>query len=130
MKQLIAVAVLTLTLCAPPLVAQGQEPAAALSISESKLGKNVIDRELVDETSTFAVNDRVFLWMRLTGGPADSVTVTWSVDEYTWSTNLNVGASTWRTWAYKTAWKAGTWKVTVTDADGNVLLDKSFTVVP
>ncbi len=130
MNQLRVIAILTVMVCVLPLLSVGQEPSSGVSVAESKLGKNVVEREVVDETSSFSVNDRVYLWMKLTGGPADSVTVTWSVDEYSWSTNLNVGASSWRTWAYKTAWKAGTWNVSVTDANGKVLLDKDFTVTP
>ena len=128
MNKLCVLTVLAIVICAISLPAQTQSQQSVLTVAESKLGKDVVDREIVNEAATFAVNERVYLWMKITGGPADSVTVTWAVDEYTWPTNLNVGASTWRTWAYKTAWKAGTWKVTVTDAAGNILLEKSFEV--
>ncbi|MBE0557315.1 MAG: DUF2914 domain-containing protein [Proteobacteria bacterium] len=121
---------LAIAVCGSSVTAQAQTLPSELMVAESKFGKDVVDREIVGEATTFAVDERVFLWMRITGGPADSVSVTWSIDEYTWSTNLNVGASTWRTWAYKTAWKAGEWKVTVTDVSGKVLLEKSFTVAP
>jgi hypothetical protein len=130
MKQILLLTVLATAVCVTPLTAQAQEDGPGLSVAESKLGKDVIDREIVNEASTFGVDERVYLWMRITGGPADSVTVTWSIGDDTWSTNLNVGASTWRTWAYRTAWKAGDWKVTVTDVQGKVLLQKDFTVTP
>jgi hypothetical protein len=130
MKQLLVLTVLAMVTLAASASAQNEPQQAGLVVAESKLGKDVVNREIVDESTTFAVNDRVFLWMKITGGPSDSVTVTWSIDEYTWQTNLNIGASTWRTWAYKTAWKAGDWKVTVKDAAGDVLLEKTFTVTP
>jgi hypothetical protein len=128
MNKLCVLTALAIIVCALSLQAQSQSQQSVLTVTESKLGKDVANREVVTETEAFVVNDRVYLWMKITGGPADSVVVTWAVDEYTWSTNLSVGASTWRTWAYKTAWKAGTWKVTVSDAKGNVLLEKSFQV--
>ncbi len=128
MRQLCVLAVLAF--CATSLVAQVQEVSTGLAVTESKLGKNVVDREIAEEAATFAVDERAYLWMRITGGPADAVTVTWSVDDYTWKTDLAVGASTWRTWAYKTLFKAGEWKVTVTNAAGDTLLEKTFTVTP
>lgn len=123
---LLMVAVFAISL----LTAQSQELQPGLEIVQAKLGKEVVEREIVSEAITFSVDERAYLWMRMTGGPADSVTVTWSIDDYSWSTNLHIGASTWRTWAYKTLWKAGEWKVTVTDANGSMLLEKTLTVTP
>jgi len=99
-----------------------------LKITEAKLGKDVKDRVLVDEDSTFALNERAFLWIRVTGGPSDSITVTWKAGEDIYPTKLNIGGSPWRTWSYKTLAKAGQWTVTVTDAAGNVLKEMSFNV--
>jgi len=39
-----------------------------------------------------------------------------------------VGGNPWRTWSSKTAFKAGDWTVTVTDAGGNTLKELKFTV--
>jgi len=108
--------------------AQEQETMSKLTITEAKLGKGVQDREIIDETTTFALNDRVYLWLKVTGGPADSITVTWKTGDQTYSSKLNIGGSSWRTWSYKTAYTAGDWTVTVTDADGNVLKEMSFKV--
>ena len=130
MKSLILLALAAIAFSAPSMWAQDQGTSAGLTVAESKLGTSVVDREIATEATAFAVNDRVYLWMKITGGPADSVAVTWTVDDDTWSTNLNVGASTWRTWAYKTLWKAGQWKVAVTDQRGNLLLEKTFSVTP
>lgn len=108
--------------------AQEQETMSTLTVAEAKLGKGVQDREIVDETTTFALNDRVYLWLKVTGGPADSITVTWKTGDQTYSSKLNIGGSSWRTWSYKTAYTAGDWTVTVTDADGNVLKEMAFKV--
>lgn len=108
--------------------AQEMDTMSALTVAEAKLGKGVQDREIVDDTTTFALNDRVYLWLRVTGGPADSITVTWKTGDQSHSSKLNIGGSPWRTWSYKTAYTAGDWTVTVSDAAGNVLKEMAFTV--
>lgn len=102
--------------------------AQALEVTDAKLGKGVQDRQIVDETTTFAVNDKAYLWVRLTGGPADDVNVNWSIGDHTDSIPLKVGGSPWRTWANKTLWMAGEWTVTVTDGSGQVLKEIKFQV--
>jgi hypothetical protein len=114
------------------LVAFAVLPLAALSdglqVADAKLGKGVQDREITEEASTFAVNEKVYLWLRLTGGPADNVNVDWKVGDSTDTVSLKVGGDPWRTWSNKTAWKAGDWTVTVTDAGGQVLKEMTFKV--
>ena len=102
--------------------------ADAIQVAEAKLGKGVQDRKITDETTTFAVNDKVYLWLKLTGGPADAVKVDWKIGDFTDSVNLKVGGNPWRTWSSKTAFKAGEWTVTVSDAGGNALKELKFTV--
>lgn len=101
--------------------------AQSLEISEAKLGKGVQDRQIVDETTTFAVNEKAYLWLRVTGGPGD-IKVTWSIGEHSDSIPLSIGGSPWRTWANKTLWQAGEWKATVTDSNGQMLKEISFQV--
>jgi Protein of unknown function (DUF2914) len=114
------------------LAALAAIPVAALSeglqVADAKLGKGVQDRMITDEASTFALNDKVYLWLKLTGGPADAVSVNWKVGDSTDTVSLKVGGDPWRTWSSKTAWKAGDWTVTVTDAGGQVLKEMSFKV--
>lgn len=100
----------------------------ALQVADAKLGKGVENREIVGETSTFAVGDRVYLWLKLTGGPSDPIKVNWKVGEYTDTVSLAVGGDPWRTWSDKGAFKAGDWTVTVTDAAGTTLKDMAFKV--
>jgi hypothetical protein len=101
--------------------------AQALEVSEAKLGKGVQDRQIVDETTTFAVNEKAYLWLRVTGGPGD-INVTWSLGEHSDTIPLSIGGSPWRTWANKTLWQAGEWKATVTDSNGHVLKEIAFQV--
>jgi hypothetical protein len=99
-----------------------------LTVVDAKLGKDVKDRQLVDETSTFSLNEKVFLWLKVTGGPSDSITVTWKHEDHSFTTKLHIGGTPWRTWANKTAAMPGEWTVTVSDASGNVLKELNFTV--
>jgi hypothetical protein len=114
-----------LTLLAP-LAVLSQD---ALKVVEAKLGKGVQDREITEEASSFAVNEKAYLWLRVSGGPADPIQVTWKAGEHTDTVPLKVGGGpTWRTWSSKTLWMAGDWTVTVTDAGGQVLQEVAFTV--
>jgi len=101
--------------------------AQSLEISDAKLGKGVQDREIADETTTFAVNEKAYLWLRVTGGPGD-IKVTWSTGDHSDSVPLHIGGSPWRTWANKTLWQAGEWKATVTDSNDQVLKEITFQV--
>jgi hypothetical protein len=101
--------------------------AQSLEVADAKLGKGVQDRQIVDETATFAVNEKAYLWLRVTGGPGD-ITVNWSIGDHTDTVPLNIGGSSWRTWSNKTLWQAGDWKVTVTGSDGQVLKEITFQV--
>ena len=102
--------------------------AQGLQVVDAKLGKNVQDRAITEEASTFAVNDKVFLLLKLTGTGSDAVKVNWKVGDSTDTVTLKVGGSPWRTWSSKTAWKAGDWTVTVTDSSDQVLKELKFTV--
>jgi hypothetical protein len=101
---------------------------AALVVEEAKLGKGVENRMIVDPTTTFDVGDKVYLALKVTGGPSDPVKINWTIGEYTDSFSLAIGGPSWRTWAYKNAFKSGAWSVTVTDSTGATLKDLAFTV--
>ena len=100
-----------------------------LKVAEAKLGKDVKEREIVDEASTFELNERVYLWLKVIGGSDDLLTVTWKHVEKSYTYVLKIGESPWRTWAYKTAAIAGAWTVSVTDSEGEVLKEMNFEVV-
>ena len=109
-----------------PLAVLSQEEG--LKVTEAKLGKGVQDREITEEASAFALNEKAYLWLRVTGGPSDPIQVTWKTGDHTDTVPLNIGSASWRTWSSKTLWMAGDWTVTVTDAGGQVLQEVSFTV--
>jgi DUF2914 family protein len=107
-----------------PLVLQ----AEGLQVVDAKLGKGVQDRQITEEATTFAVNDKVYLWLKIAGGPADGVKVNWKLGDKVEPYTLKVGGNPWRTYASKTAYKPGEWTVTVTDANDQVLKEMKFTV--
>ena len=107
-----------------PLTASARD----LQVADAKLGKGVQDRAITEEAASFALNDKVYLWLKLTGGPADPIKVNWKAGEHADTVTLKVGGDPWRTWSSKTAWKAGDWTVTVTDANDQVLKEVSFKV--
>lgn len=120
----LAVVIMVVSVVTPPVHAQG----SGIAIEEAQLGRGVMDRAIIDTTSTFMLNDKVYLWMKVTGGSSDSITVTWKNMDHSYATTLGINGSPWRTWAYKTAAWAGEWTVSVTDAAGNVLKELAFTV--
>jgi hypothetical protein len=126
-KVLMTLSIVLLFLGLGLLNAQEKE-AKGLRVRDAKLGKDVQNKQIVDTTTTFALNEKAYLWLRLVGGPSDSITVTWKTGDQSFPAKLNVGASPWRTWSYKTLSVAGNWTVTVTDAGGKTLKEISFTV--
>ena len=122
---------LSFAVCLSTSVARSQEQdttAKSLEVTEAKLGKGVQNRQITDDTTSFALNEKAYLWIKVVGGPSDSISVTWKTGDESYSTKLSIGGSPWRTWSYKTLAKAGDWTVTVSDAQGNVLKEMSFKV--
>ncbi|HKQ23036.1 MAG TPA: DUF2914 domain-containing protein [Burkholderiales bacterium] len=106
-------------------------PAVAFAqnlVTDAKLGKNVVDRQVTDETTTFAVGEKAYLWLRVEGGTGETLTVVWRTGDLEFPVDLSIGGSPWRTWATKTLHMAGDWTVTVTDAAGNTLNEVALKV--
>ncbi|HYN27149.1 MAG TPA: DUF2914 domain-containing protein [Burkholderiales bacterium] len=106
-------------------------PAMAFAqnlVTDAKLGKNVVDREVTDETTTFAVGEKAYLWLRVEGGTGETLKVVWRSNDQEYPVDLRIGGSPWRTWATKTLHMAGDWTVTVTDAAGNTLNEVALKV--
>ena len=111
----------------PTLAANPRQAAApAIQVTDAKLGKDVQERQIVDETAEFALNDKVYLWLRVTGAAGETLKVAWKTGDHSYSSELAVGGSPWRTWCYKTAAVAGDWSVAVADSKGNILKEMSF----
>ena len=101
---------------------------AAGKVAEAKLGKSVVDRNITDETTTFAPGEKAYLWLKVEDAAGETLTVTWTINDQVYPATLNIGGSPWRTWASKTLHFAGEWTVTVTDTAGTTLNETRFTV--
>lgn len=99
-----------------------------IQVTEARLGTSVENRMIVGEDSSFALNSKVFFWMRITGASGAQITVTWKNGDLSHTAELTIGGSPWRTWATKTVSMAGDWTVSVSDASGNVLKEMMFKV--
>lgn len=121
MKRTLA-AVLASTLWLPALA------SFAGTVSEAKLGTDIVDRQISGETTTFSLNDTAYLWMRVVDSGGEAVTVTWSNGDESWDVSLNIGSDSWRTWSSKILHLPGEWTVTISDASGNNLHQSNLTV--
>ena len=127
LTMVVCVLLLILSVTIPTLAAKPRQAAApAILVTDAKLGKDVQERQIVDETAEFALNDKVYLWLKVTGAAGETLKVTWKTGDHTYSSELAVGGSPWRTWCYKTAALAGDWSVAVADSKGNILKEMSF----
>ena len=121
MKKLLALYAILSLLVALPALGAGK-------IAEARLGKNVAERKIVDETATFSPGEVAYLWLRVEDASGEALTVTWKINDQSYQATLNIGGSPWRTWASKTLHIAGEWSVTVTDAAGATLNETRFSV--
>lgn len=106
-------------------------PALAFAqnlVTDAKLGRNVVNREVADETTTFAVGEKAYLWLRVEGGTGETLTVVWKINDMEFPVDLSIGGSPWRTWSTKTLHLPGEWTVTVSDAAGNTLNEATLKV--
>lgn len=97
-------------------------------VTDAKLGRNVVDREITEEATSFAVGEKAYLWLRVEGGTGETLTVVWKINDLEFPVDLSIGGSPWRTWSTKTLHLPGDWTVTVNDAAGNTLNEATLTV--
>ena len=106
---------------------------AQLSVEESSIALDVIDRMPVGSDSTFVASvGRVFCWTRVAGAEGEVAIhhVWFHGDQEMADTELRIGGSPWRTWSNKAIvpeW-TGAWRVEVRDSAGNVIETIRFTV--
>jgi len=117
-----------LILAPAPISASFEADLQSTQIVDAKLGTSVVNREITEAAGEFAVNDRVYLWLKVTSGGDEALRVTWKTGDHVWTSDLTLGGSPWRTWCYKTAALAGSWTVTVADSQGNILKEMKFEV--
>jgi len=97
------------------------------------LSHGIHDREPISDTESFSVDDgKAFAFARIqnTGDPT-MVSFVWEYGDQTHATvPVNVGSSPgWRTWSTAKL-RSGNWRVKLVNAQGEVLLEKAFTVEP
>ncbi len=108
--------------------------AASLSVNDSGVGTDVVDRQLVGRAETFAVGTRVAFWTLVTGGrPDDAVRHVWVHEGNTVGTfMLPIGSASWRTQSRKTLARGdeGDWIVDAHDAGGRRFARHAFRCEP
>jgi cytoskeletal protein RodZ len=120
----------------PPVeaVRSDSDRGARLSIDSFAVGTDVVDRRLVGESHTFAVDTRVAFWTLVAGGRAgDTVRHVWIHQGRTvGAVELGVGSAHWRTYSWRTLTPGseGDWVVEARDAEGRVLAQYSFRCEP
>ena len=106
---------------------------AQLSVEESAIALDVIDRMPVGSDSTFVASvGRVYYWTRVAGAEGEVAIhhVWFHGDQEMADIELRIGGSPWRTWSNKAIvpeW-TGAWRVEARDSAGNVIATIRFTV--
>lgn len=104
---------------------------AQMAVEDMKFGTGVESNVVSGEAQSFPNNvDKVYCWIKVTGGQGKTVTMKWYHDDKMLSeVPLEVAYATMRTYSYKTIFgNGGNWRVDVTDESGAVLRSGQFTV--
>jgi cytoskeletal protein RodZ len=108
--------------------------APHLLVPRSGVGTDVVDRELVGQSTAFPVGTRVVFWTHVTGGHlGDTIRHIWSHQGTTTVViDLPVGGPSWRTHTWRTlvGGTEGDWIVEAWDLEGRVLTHREFRCVP
>jgi hypothetical protein len=112
-----------------PLAAQ----AANVSVESASICRNVVDREPVDEASSFPVSvGKLYCFTKIVGAEAPTqVTHVWYYGDVERArVNLSIGAASWRTYSSKVIQEheIGDWRVDVLDASGQVRATLIFSI--
>ncbi len=108
--------------------AQSEAPAQQGAAAEVKAAKGVENKEPVEEGTSFAVGDKVWVWSRITGAASTTVKHVWKKHgQEVWSASLPVKGNRWTTSSRRTV-QAGQYVVEVQGEDGSVLGSVSFDV--
>ncbi len=104
---------------------------AGMKVESLKFGTGVASMEVTGEAINFSgTADKVYCWMRVTGGQGKSVKVKWFLnDNFLGETPLDIKSNSMRTYAYRTVTgKKGAWKVEIVDTSGALLHSAGFVV--
>ena len=118
------------TVLAPEVLVASAASAPRLSVVRSGVGADVVNRELVGQSDTFAVSTRAAFWTHVTGGrPGDRVRHVWfHEDNKVGFVDLAIGSPSWRTHSRRPVVPGaeGNWAVEVWDVEGRVLARHEF----
>lgn len=103
----------------------------SLTVTESGLGRRIVDSRLEEEADEFHEGEAASFQTRVIGGThGEVIRHVWLYDgKVQQSITLKLGASDWRTHSTKTLYKQGPWTVEARDASGRVLAQASFTCI-
>jgi len=107
--------------------------AAELSVERAAICQDVVEREPVDEGTSFPVSvGKLYCFTKIVGAetPAEVIHVWYFGDVERGRITLSIGGSSWRTYSSKVIQEheIGSWRVEVLDASGKVLQTINFTV--
>lgn len=107
--------------------AQAEAPAQAAA-AEVKAAKGVENKEPVEEGTSFAAGDKVFVWSRITGAANTTIKHVWKKNgQEIWFATLPVKSTRWTTSSRRTV-QPGQYVVEVQAEDGSVLGSVTFDV--
>jgi hypothetical protein len=112
-----------------------QAEAQALTVEQSVICKNVVNRAPVDAGNSFTTSiDKIYCLTKIVGAKHPTAIIhVWYFDSTERDrVTLSVGGSPWRTYSSKRLRPSdvGSWHVDVLDASGNMLDRVAFDVVP
>ena len=112
-----------------PSPSRAQSSPGHLSVTESGVGRRVVDSRLEGERDRFAPGDVACFWTRVVGGRSgETIRHVWSFEgRVQQSIALRLDGSDWRTYSAKTLYKPGAWTVEARDEAGGVLATAVFT---
>ena len=109
-----------------------ETPAGALTVTESGVGRRIVNLKLEGESDRFDQGARVCFSTRVTGGQRGGVVRhVWIYEGRVEQTiTLRLGGADWRTHSNKTLGRTGAWAVEARDDKGRVLARAAFTCGP
>jgi len=115
-----------------PIREEQAAPRGALTVTESGVGRRIVNHRLADLDDEFSRGDAVWFSTRVMGGrPGQRIRHVWMRDgRVEQSIPLQIGGADWRTHSRKTIWYTGSWTVEARDEQGRVLATGSFTSAP
>jgi hypothetical protein len=107
--------------------------ATNISVETASICRNIVDREPVDEASSFPVSvGKLYCFTKIVGAedPTEVIHVWYFGDVERARVNLSIGGASWRTYSSKVIQEheIGDWRVDVLDASGNVRATLIFTI--